>query len=539
MRQALRTNQRRTQVSTSRPLPAPVGGWNASSALANMKPTEAFTLDNWIPRATMVELRRGSRLWASGAPDPVESLLPWRGATGEKLFAAAGDGIYDVTVLGSGFSSPDVSGLTSARFQHTNFSNDGGSWLIAVNGADTPKSYDGSTWADLTITGSSGTITLDPTTLVDVVAHKERLFFLQDESLRVWYLSTSAIQGSASLLDLGPVFNLGGALVALGTWSVDAGQGQDDYFVAMTDQGEVAIYQGDDPSNVLYWTLVGVFQVGLPLGRRSMFKFGGDLNILTTNGVTQLSQALNLDRSKQNAAAITAKIQNAFSEATQNYAAFFGWEGLAYQRGNLAIYNVPTAELNTAVQFVQNLQTGAWCRFTGMNAICWAIMDERAFFGADDGVCRFDEGVSDNGEVIEASLKCAFNHFGDPSRLKQFVMARPILNATANIQPAIELLIDFADRTPTAVPTTVMDSDQGLSIRDSWIGVSGIGYWGSLAMQVAVQGDPDDLAILAIGGGDVLGDGEGDDILTSTGDPVDAQIQFIGGNVMLQPGGLL
>jgi hypothetical protein len=539
MKAALKANPRRTQVSVGRSIPAPTGGWNASVALANMKPSDAVILDNWIPRATMVELRRGSRLWTSGADDPVESLMAWRGPTAEELFAASGDSIYDVSTLGGTFTSPVVTGLTSAKFQSINFSNDGGNWLLAVNGADTPRRYDGSTWGTLTITGSVGSIVLDPADIIDIAGHKERLFLAEKDSLRVWFLETSAIQGTAQLLDLGPFVNLGGSLQCIATWSLDGGQGQDDYFVAMTNQGEVLIFQGDDPANVLYWTLVGVFQVGLPLGRRAMFKFGADLNVLTTNGVIPLSQALNLDRAKQNTVSITAKIQNAFSVSAQNYFDFFGWEGITYQRGNLAIYNVPTSELDTAEQYVQNLQTGAWCRFTGMNAICWAIYDEWAFFGSADGVHRFDEGVSDNGETIISDVKSAFNHFGDPSRLKQFSMLRPILNATANVRPAVEMLVDFQERAPIAVPTTIMNPDAGLSIRDSWTSVTGIGYWGAPRVRVAVRGEDDELADLAVGGGDLLDDGEGDTILTSTGDPVDAQIQLLGFNVLMQAGGQL
>ena len=50
----------RDTVSGSQSFPAPVGGWNARDALAEMKPTDAIYLDNWFPRTSYVEIRGGS-----------------------------------------------------------------------------------------------------------------------------------------------------------------------------------------------------------------------------------------------------------------------------------------------------------------------------------------------------------------------------------------------------------------------------------------------------------------------------------------------
>ncbi|WP_230681797.1 hypothetical protein, partial [Streptococcus pneumoniae] len=47
------------RVSIGKAIPAPVGGWDAQSPLANMPPENAVILDNFIPRAGYVELRRG------------------------------------------------------------------------------------------------------------------------------------------------------------------------------------------------------------------------------------------------------------------------------------------------------------------------------------------------------------------------------------------------------------------------------------------------------------------------------------------------
>ncbi len=542
IRQALKTNKQRIQQATSRSIPAPTGGWNAVDPLANMKPQFAVILDNWIPRAAYVELRRGSRAWCRDAPAPVESLMIYRGdkVGGDQIYAVSDGDVYNATTLESTFTAPVYTGLTNSRVQYINFANDGGAFLICVNGADTPFYWNNTAWAALTISGTSGSITLDPDDLSDVVMHKRRLFFVENGTLRVWYLDTDAIQGASSLLDLGPVFQFGGTISAIGTWSLDGGQGQDDYLTIFSTEGEVAIYQGTDPADALNWSLVGVFGVGYPLGKRSLLKFGGDLLALTTGGVQPLSQALKLDRAADDNVAITARIQNAFQVATQTYGSLFGWEACAYERGSLVIYNVPTAELTTSVQFVQNAQTGAWCRFTGLNAFCWDTTDTNIYYGGTDGVYQWDVGVTDNGEDVTCDVQVAFNTYGFSGRVKHFTMVQPVLNATANVRPAIEMLTDFEDREPESVPTTVIsDRTDVLTIRKDWTSVVGDGAWGSVRMQAVLSTDLGSTTILADGDGNDIVDGAGNEIAIDSGEPVTAQLQCIGFNVLFEAGGVL
>lgn len=541
-RQALRTNVRRVQQAISKSLPAPTGGWNTRDPLANMKPEYAVILDNWIPRAGYVELRKGDRVWCNNAPAPVESLMVYRGdATGgDQVYAVSDGDIYDATLIDTTFTSPVYTGLSNSRMQYLNFANDGGAFLIGVNGEDTPIYWDNATWDTLTITGSSGSITLDPDTLIDLVMHKRRLFFVEKDSLHVWYLGTDAIQGDAKLLDLGPVFQQGGIIASIGTWSLDGGQGQDDYLAIFSTQGEVAIYQGTDPDDDLVWSLVGVFVVGFPLGRRSLLKYGSDLLVLTTNGVIPLSQALSLDRAKDETVAITAQIQPTFQTSSQAYFDNFGWCAITYQQAALAIYNVPVDELTTSLQYVQNLQTGAWCSFSGLNAFCWDTTDESIFYGGLDAVYQWNVGVTDHGNDLECDLQTAFSTFGQSGRIKHFTMIQPVLNATANVRPAIEMLVDFEDREPTSVPTTtISDRTDVLEIRKDWTSVVGDGAWGAVRMQAILSADPLLTSTLADGDGNDIVDGDGNLIAIDSGEPVTAQIQCIGFNTLFEPGGVL
>lgn len=539
MRQALRRDA--AGPANSKAVPAPVGGWDTESPLANMPRQNAIILDNWIPRAGYVELRRGFRQQVTGT-GAVESLFAWRGdASGDKLFACSGSDIYDVTTddpLGSALFSSAV----SARWKSTNFSNDAGAWAIVCNGANAPLKYDGTSFTEATITGTAGPITLDSATLGAVMAHKRRLFFIETETLRVWFLDVLAVQGAAQLLDLGPIFDQGGYLIAEGTWSLDGGQGMDDMAVFVTSEGQIAVYQGLDPADADNWSLVGVYNIGKPIGENCLIKWGSDLAVMTQDGVIPLSQALNTDRTSANKIALTAKIATAFSTAWNSYGDFFGWSGTLYSgRGSLAIFNIPTVELEESVQFVQSIQSGAWCRFVGINAICWETANDAIYFGSVDGVYQWDVTASDDGETIVADVKPAFSNFGSNAE-KQFTMIRPLIKAPVIIGPALEILTDYRESIPIDVQVTALSAtditDSG-GIRYDWTSARAVGYVGTPRMRVSVLGSQDVDRVSVNGVDRVITEIGGDYIITAPNLPFDIDVQLIGFDLMYQVGGRL
>lgn len=546
MRQAVRSNPSRRQVATPRAVPAPVGGWDTESPLALMPAKNAVLLDNWIPRAGYIEMRRGYVEQVTGFAAPVESLIAWRGdAVGDQLFAASGADIYDVTAAGTlGSAVYSASGsTTSARWKHTNFANAAGAFALAANGVNTPIYYDGSAFSTLTITGSG----LTATKLSDVMVHKRRLFWLQGDSLTVWFLDVNAIQGAAGKLPLGGYFSKGGHLVAQATWSLDGGQGIDDLAVFVTSEGQVAVFQGLDPSDPDNWALVGIYDLARPLGDRPMIKWGSDLVVLTEDGVVPLSQALNKDRTEDDQVALTMKVATAFSKAARSYGANYGWSGTLYAgRGSLAIFNVPTSELTASQQYVQSIQTGAWCRFTGINAFCWELANDGIYFGSTEGVYRWDAGSTDNGETIVADVTPAFSDFGNRLVQKQFTMVKALLKAPAIVKPALEVLTDYQERVPTAVPTVVdpgdIDPNDADAIRDDWTGATGLGAVAAPRMRVSLLGNQDtDIIAVNAAMTDILeiADSTGDHLLTRPNLPLDVEIQCVGFGVVFQAGGIL
>jgi hypothetical protein len=523
-------------VSRTVSVPAPVGGWNAQDALADMPIEDAVILDNYIPRPGYVEMRKGSFLQASGVGTAVLTLMVWSGVT-DKLLAAAEGKIYDVSNQGVAGPSPIYSAATSAAWDWVRFANAAGTWVIAVNGADTPVKFDGTTVTTTAFTyAGTPPPSFDPTKLSLITAHKRRLHMVEKNSLRVWFMTNvDAIAGPVGLLDLGPVFSKGGYLVAAGTTSLDYGLGLDDFAVYVTNQGQIAMYQGTDPGNASVWSLVGVYNVGYPLGQRSLLKIGSDLAIMTTDGVIPLSQAIKLDRTQDNAVALTQKIQNAFQLAGASYPpGTFGWQAMLYPKGSLAIVNVPSTP---AVQFVQNVQIGRWCRFTGLNASCWAVANNNAYFASGSNVYQWDIGADDAGVQIIYDLKGAFSNFKRPGQ-KRFSMIRPLMNTVSWIKPALGIDVNFGDVVPTAIPLTVDVAELTPQARYDWTGVSGIGFVGAPRMRIQIQNVPQTAIAIDAGDVDELVTGDGYSVITQDAVPV-LPFQLTGFDLVFEEGGIL
>jgi hypothetical protein len=295
--------------NVSRPvsLPSPTGGWNARDSLASMSEIDAVVMVNWFPLTTEVMLRKGYTQHATGLPGQVESLFNYSGGNTRTLFAVSDGEIYDVT-SGGAVGAPEVTGLTNSRWNYTNISTAGGNFLMAANGVDNPQLYNGTTWANAAITGVTS-----QTLLKSPILFKNRLFFIESGSLRAWYLPVNSIAGAASSVDLSSICKKGGFIVAHDTWTLDAGEGVDDYYVLVTSRGEIVIYQGTDPSSATTWALKGVWEMGSPVGDRCFYKLAGDILYISQDGLIPIASSLQSSRVNPRVA-ITDKIQFAVSE---------------------------------------------------------------------------------------------------------------------------------------------------------------------------------------------------------------------------------
>ena len=484
------------QVSRGDSQPAPIEGWDAVSPIASMSPKRAVKLDNWFPQPDWIEVRKGYIIWAPCGADPVETLATYNGLTTRSMFAASNGIIYDVTSNSAGI--PVVTGLANSRFQYVNFATTGGNFLYMVNGADVPQYYDGSAWSTAVITGVTSS------DIIGVNAFKNRLWFTLTGSSDVAYLPVDSIQGAASIFPLGGLFTKGGYLMAMGTWSIDAGNGPDDYAVFMSSMGQCAIYQGTDPSSANTWALVGVFDMGAPIGRRCLTRVGADIALICIDGVVPLSKAMIFERAAVVKVSLTERIQRVMNQSARLYRENFGWQLISYPRGTRAILNIPIEENTDQVQYVMNTLSGAWCQFIGMKANCWELLNEDLFFGGNDGVVyKADTSGTDAGNTLSADMMTAFNYYGMRGNQKRWTMCRPQLTTDGQVNPGLALNVDFRDDAPLSVPSTQITAaslwdvalwDQGLWSGDvrtkaNWDSVDGIGYCASVRLAVDIEPD--------------------------------------------------
>ena len=470
----LQNNSAKRQTAKSSSVPAPVKGLNSKDSLADMDRDWAIELENFFPNLTSIDLRSGyaSHSTVNGTT-AVETLATWAGPSSQKLISAAGTVIYDASAAAAATSI--ATGKTNARWQTTMFGNAAGNFLYMVNGADAPIYYDGSSFTTPTLSSVTAT------DIIGVITHQRRLFFVFNNSLTFGYLPVVSIAGTVSTFDIGGLCKKGGYIMALGSWTRDGGSGPDDVFVAITSEGEAVLYSGNDPSSSTAWSYVGTFSIGKPIGRRCVEKVGAELIVTTQDGAIPLSIFLPIDQVGARGKALSDSIQNDFLTASRSYGSNFGWQSIHYPQGSYALFNVPITG-TTAIQYVVNTQTGAWCKFSNMNASSWALYNGDLYFGGQGGIVyKADTGTNDNGADINWKIKPAFNYFGSRGVNKLFSMCRPHFTSNGSPNFAIDLNVDFSNKIPTSIPTasplTGALWDTALWDTDVWSDTTEIADW--------------------------------------------------------------
>lgn len=408
-------------------------------------------MENWFPEAHQVRMRAGSLRYDSNFFSATSTGMAYNGPAGSEFFVASGvGGGAGQRISKLPFDATKLSiNLTSNEFSFTNFQTAAGTFLTAVNGTDNLRLYNGTSWT--TVTGVSvPAITGVPTNeLVYVASMINRLWFARLNSMTAYYLPVDSIGGALAAFPLGTVFRRGGSLTAFSNWSLDAGDGMDDYTIFVSSEGEMAVYRGTDPATAATWALVGVYYIGEPVTRKCLTPFGGDLLYLCKTGLFPLSKALQ-SASIDRRAALTDKINVAFSQAVESYGTLSGWQVIVFPGGPFILVNVPTST-TTSEQFVMNTLTGAWCKFTGWDASSWEVFDERLYFVRRDfgAVIQAWTGTFDDDPTetvptpIASRCQQAFNYFGRRGQQKHMKLLRPLLTIDAEVVVRVGVDVDF------------------------------------------------------------------------------------------------
>ena len=527
----------RVQRGLPFPIAAPTGGLNARDALAAMPPQDASVMDNLFPLADRVKTRAGFVLLSTagsismaGQTEGFRRLLSHVKGQTETLFAAffwiedvGGQPksrlrIYSVntstgalTNVREAITTATLNGMAGLG-EWTQFTSASGlaySLLMVsseIGGVTTskPQIYDGTTWADAAITGL-------PANMLGVHAHRGRLWFYGSaatiteplKTLSAWYLPTGAVAGAVTEFNLGPFASKGGTIVSMRTWRRDGGDGgADDAAVFVTDQGQVLLYAGTDPSAAATWQLVGVFDVGKlaswqlfyanndPQDQYGFFMrdtfaktYGADVLIMAQTGVISLNKLV-AGGAEIEEFAISSKIQPALNDAARGWA-FGGAAGVVgWKLEHMPILqqltvNVPTdlslisGATNQIIwvseRFVMNTVTGAWTKFTGINALDSVVVGSKTYFTNGsrklyryDGDATADVSYTDNSAVaIAFECRQAYNYLQSPTN-KLATLMQPMLRATGNFSMTVQADADFNGGTISTYKSYTVASTQNV-----------------------------------------------------------------------------
>lgn len=425
----------------------PTAGLNARDSVDGLQPNEALVLENWVPDVGYMRSRGGSAVGADlGSGAPVETLISFEAGPDTRLLAVSDLTLYDLTDAANIQTLTPETALTANRLQYAIFTDLNGNQRCILTGdyltGTVPQEFNAGagTVTDLAVTGTG----LTPSNLFSPLVFKGRLMYADRTKLSLWYAQAGSLAGELTEFPLGSVFQRGGEIRHLFTWSKDTGAGMDDLLGIMTTTGEVLIYQGDDPDDALGWELVQRYNLPRPIDA-DIERMGAETFYASEDGYVNLSQAI-AEGVVNDYGLFSGKISRLVKDAVARYKNNRGWRLLFYPRGSLFLANVPIQENRNHIQHVMNTRNGAWTTFKGWNACCLVVHEGQLLFGRNDGrVILADRGVSDLGDRIECVCITAYTGLGDPSRKKQATAMTILTNHKVPKAFNLDALADFAD----------------------------------------------------------------------------------------------
>jgi hypothetical protein len=450
------------QSQNSKPLffPPSQGGINALSGAASGSPMDALFLFNMVPQEFGCAVRKGYIEHCGPIPEGtgVRTLIPYNADTGlnsdSKLFAVTSDGVYDVTTSGSTptrvYEFLDKTGNAGwCSWQH--YRTAAAPFLLLCDAVNGYITYNGltDTWAVGSITGTAP----DEEDFEFVAIWKNRVWLIEKQTGSAWYLPVGQVSGTPIEFNFGNKFKYGGYLKAIYNWTLDGGEGMDDYLVALSSAGDVVVYKGTDPNSPSTFELKGYYWIGaVPNGRRQGSDFGGELLLLSTYGIVQLSKLLAGLPVGEEMLSISHKINSRINAVMEQTLTVYGWEVKVFPREQLIFVLTPKRLAQNPVQFIYNTATRAWGQFDGVPMLTAESFFSDLYFGTEDnrifryaghvdGALLDDEGAS--ATAIEWSFLTTFQVFDTSAQYKRVQFLRPMFIGNSTPEYNIQARYDF------------------------------------------------------------------------------------------------
>jgi len=387
---------------------------------------------------------------------PVISGFEYVAGNVQRMYAGQQTKLFDVTAV-----SPALikAGQNSGNYSAAQYANAAAVWMIAVNDAgDFPLRYNGTSWVTLdpalgAPTDGSSLITYDPADdptaadgrgLTYVWKYRNRLYFIQGGTMNAWYLPIDAVGGQLKKIPLSGSATKGGSLLFGASWSIDAGDGIDDKNIFATDMGEILIFTGSNPADPANWRQEGRYALSPPLGMNAHISVGGDLLLLTVDGIVPLSQAITKQAGQLELAMLTRTIKSLWRETVYRKRSL-PWTIHKWDEYGALFVATPGGDVGDRWCFVANNATAAWGRFS-WDATCFLQMRADLFFGTQNGfVMQGDRTGYDDGQPYVATLVGGWEMFGAPSSEIVWHQMRASFRSLAGYQPFVPQLSATVD----------------------------------------------------------------------------------------------
>lgn len=436
-------------------MPPPSSGLDLVSPVDNMEPSAALELINIFPGAGAPTVRLGYQQFNSSGdsipstqihfmheyplPNGTSLLIV---ATRYKLFAINENGVVTEITKSGGYLGGDWNKeLFGQRI------------YLANSNGDVPQVYNG-TGTAVDITASSG-----PSgglgDLVNVASYRERLYFVERNSMKMWYHKSVRqlfITGTPALdsYDFQFIMRRGGYLLFTGSYTNLKNVTAQDLFMAVSSEGEIVMYSGyspDDPD----WTLVAHFIIGKPLGPKAFVRVNNDIWIITQQGIVPVSALFELDP-QQALNVVSLRINPLISQYATVTPFSEMWNGFFWPAGRRVYIQIPEAN-NAASFLVYAIDTKSWSQFslnTNQHSVASGKFLNLPFYASATGIVYKGEtgyvdavNLSGVGESISFSGRTAFSFYGSRGNYKAFKDIRPLLRARRGVTLNLGLDTDF------------------------------------------------------------------------------------------------
>lgn len=342
-------------------------------------------------------------------------------------------------------------------------------------------------------------------TFVFVTVWGSRLWFVERDSSRAWYLPVNQVTGVATSFDFGVKMRKGGFLVGLYGWSYDGGSGMQMQLVGISSAGDIVIYVGTDPSSAASFALKGAWDCGgVPYGRRIAVESGGEVFVLSLLGALPLSKLITGSSIFDRAQYATKNIHNLFNLLAQTFKTLPGWSIHIHPQDNALLIVIPQPAGYPNLQLAMSFSTQGWGQYRNLPILSAGVLNGQFYFGTADGRVCVNQGYVDNVQLanpagyvpVAWSLLHAFVTGGN-MRQKLINMLRPVVLSGVNA-PGLQAVAKFDYDTSEPLDTSSVGGNAGWDVaqwdvaqwtsdytpQQTFIGAAGMGR----AVSVAVRG---------------------------------------------------